>query len=264
MTTVAGERSAPAPTLGEQLPWWIGLCLVAVFAWVVTIAQAHHMGVGPGTMGLSLAAFLVVWVVMMAAMMFPSVAPMATVWIRSVAARPTRAERFGGIVEFLGGYMIAWAAFGVLVFVVLLGAQRLVDQAPDAAKWVGAGIFAAAGIYQLSPLKSRCLKHCRSPIGSLFHYASYHGPLRDLRVGIHHGAYCVGCCWGLMILLVAVGTMNVPAMIGLAGVILIEKVWRYGAPFSVAVGILLLVAAALAPFMPWLLPGLRASTMPVM
>ena len=222
------------------------------------------MGVGPGTMGLSLIAFLIVWVVMMTAMMFPSVAPMATVWIRSVAARPTRGERFGGIAEFLGGYLIVWSAFGVVVYIALIGAQRMVDQAPDAAKWVGAGIFAAAGIYQLSPLKSKCLRHCRSPMGSLFHYASYHGPVRDLRVGMHHGAYCVGCCWGLMILLVAVGAMNVPAMILLAGVILIEKVWRYGAPFSIAVGILLIVAAVLAPFAPWLLPGLQPPAMPMM
>jgi predicted metal-binding membrane protein len=214
-------------------------------------------------MGLSLLAFLVVWVVMMAAMMFPSVAPMATVWIRSVAARPTRAKRFGGIAEFLGGYLIAWVAFGVLVYIALLGAQHLVGQSPEAAKWVGAAIFAAAGIYQLSPLKNKCLKHCRSPMGSLFHYASYHGPFRDLRVGMHHGAYCVGCCWGLMILLVAVGAMNVPAMIILAGVILIEKVWRYGAPFSIAIGIVLLVAAALAPFSPWLLPGLQPPAMPM-
>lgn len=246
------------------MPWWIGLCLFAVFAWVVTIAQAHDMGVGPGTMGLSLWAFLVVWVVMMAAMMFPSVAPMATAWIRSVAARPTRAERVSGAAQFLGGYMVAWAAFGVAVFVVLLGAQRLVEDAPTAAKWVGAAIFAAAGIYQLTPLKGACLRHCRSPIGSLFHYASYKGHVRDLRVGMHHGLYCVGCCWGLMILLVAVGAMNVPAMIALAGVILIEKVWRYGAPFSIAVGVVLVVAAVLAPFVPWLLPGLRPPSMPMM
>ena len=215
-------------------------------------------------MGLSLSAFLLVWVVMMAAMMLPSVAPMATTWIRSVAVRPTRAQRFGGIAQFLGGYLIAWTSFGVLVYLVLLGAQRVANRTPTAAKWAGAGIFLAAGIYQLTPLKSVCLRHCRSPIGSLFHYASYHGPLRDLRVGMHHGAYCVGCCWGLMIVLVAVGAMNVPVMIALAGVILIEKVWRYGARFSIAVGILLCVVAVLAPFVPWFLPGLRAPSAPMM
>jgi predicted metal-binding membrane protein len=219
------------------------------------------MGVGPGTMGLSLLTFLIVWVVMMAAMMFPSVAPLATIWIRSVGARPARGERLSGFMQFIGGYLIAWTAFGLLVYVFLLGTQRLVEDAPSAAKWVGAAIFAGAGIYQLTPLKSACLRHCRSPIGSLFHYASYRGPARDLRVGAHHGLYCVGCCWGLMILLVAVGAMNVPVMIVLAGVILIEKVWRHGATFSIAVGVLLLIAAVLAPFVPWLLPGLRAAPM---
>jgi predicted metal-binding membrane protein len=219
------------------------------------------MGVGPGTMGLSLLTFLIVWVVMMAAMMFPSVAPLATIWIRSVGARPARGERLSGFMQFIGGYLIAWTAFGLLVYVFLLGTQRLVEDAPSAAKWVGAAIFAGAGIYQLTPLKSACLRHCRSPIGSLFHYASYRGPARDLRVGAHHGLYCVGCCWGLMILLVAVGAMNVPVMIVLAGVILIEKVWCHGATFSIAVGVLLLIAAVLAPFVPWLLPGLRAAPM---
>ena len=248
-------------SLSDLLPWWIGLCLIAALAWVATITWAGPMGVGPGTMGLSLAAFLFVWVVMMAAMMFPSVAPMAFVWIRSVAARPTTRGRVVGVASFLSGYLLAWAAFGVAVYVVLLSAGRLAEDAPDVARWAGAAIFAVAGVYQLTPLKSACLRHCRTPVGSLFHYASYKGTGRDLRVGIHHGLYCVGCCWGLMIVLVAVGAMNVPAMVSLAGVILIEKVWRHGAAFSRAVGVFLLVAAALVPFIPSLLPGLRAVPM---
>ena len=245
----------------QYLPWWVGLCLLAALAWVVTIAWAGPMGVGPGTMGLSLSGFLVVWVVMMAAMMFPSVAPMAIIWIRSVAARPTRRERVAGVTSFLAGYLLAWAAFGVVVFVLLRGADRLVMEAPDVARWTGAAIFAVAGIYQLTPLKGGCLRHCRTPIGSLIHYASCSGRARDLRVGVHHGAYCVGCCWGLMIVLVAVGAMNIPAMVALAGVIFIEKVWRHGAGFSKAVGVALLVLAALVPFVDALLPGLHAAPM---
>lgn len=236
--------------------------MLAAFAWSVTIVQATAMGVEPGTMGLSLASFLVVWVVMMAAMMFPSVAPMATVWIRSVSARPTAPERAGGIALFLAGYLVAWTAFGVAAYVALRLAGELVDTAPEAARWIGAAIFAVAGAYQLSPLKDVCLRHCRSPVGSLFHYASFRGPARDLRVGIHHGAYCVGCCWGLMILLVAVGTMNVPAMIALTAVIFVEKIWRYGRGFSAAVGVALLAAAVAAPWTPWLLPGLHMAGMP--
>jgi predicted metal-binding membrane protein len=254
-------RPPPGVSLSDLLPWWIGLCVVAALAWVATITWAGSMGVGPGTMGLSLAGFLFVWVVMMAAMMFPSVAPMAIFWIRSIAARPTRPERVVGVAVFLVGYILAWTAFGVAVYAVLLGAGRLVEDAPAAARWAGAAIFAVAGVYQLTPLKGACLRHCRSPVGSLFHYASYRGRARDLRVGMHHGLYCVGCCWGLMIVLVAVGAMNVPAMVALAGVILIEKVWRHGPVFSRAVGLALLVVAALVPFFPSLLPGLHAVPM---
>jgi predicted metal-binding membrane protein len=208
-------------------------------------------------MGLSLVAFLALWVVMMTAMMFPSVAPMVVVWIRSISARPTRTARVSGVAEFLGGYMVSWAAFGLLAYLALLAADRVVGGSPTTAKWVGAGIFLLAGVYQLTPLKGACLRHCRSPIGSLFHYASFKGPARDLRVGMHHGLYCVGCCWGLMIVLVAVGAMNIAVMAALAAVILIEKIWRYGRPFARAVGITLLVLAVSALFMPRLLPGLH-------
>ena len=214
--------------LRQIVPWWIALCLLAALAWAVTVIQARGMGVGPGTMGLSLAAFLALWVVMMTAMMFPSVAPMVVMWIRSVSARPTRSARVTGVAGFLCGYLVAWAAFGLLAYGVLIGTDRLVDGSPSTVKWAGAGIFLLAGIYQLTPLKRACLRHCRSPIGSLFHYASFKGPARDLRVGMHHGFYCVGCCWGLMIVLVAVGAMNIAVMAALAAVILVEKVWRYG------------------------------------
>ena len=265
MRTKAETRVDASSPLGiplrQLLPGWIGLCLIAALAWAATIAWAGTMNVGPGTMGMSLATFLPIWVVMMAAMMFPSVAPMAIVWIRSVAARPSSRDRVVGIASFLAGYLCAWAAFGAAVYVVLLGAGRLANDAPGTVRWVGAAIFAVAGVYQLTPLKGACLRHCRTPLGSLFHYASYKGPVRDLRVGIHHGLYCVGCCWGLMIVLVAVGAMNIPVMVTLAGVILIEKVWRHGTAFSRVIGVSLLVIAALMLIFPSLVPGLTATPM---
>jgi predicted metal-binding membrane protein len=221
------------------------------------------MGAGLGTMGLSLAGFLVIWVVMMAAMMFPSVAPMAAAWIRTMSVRPTRGARVMGITSFLGGYLLAWAAFGAMVYVVLCLADRLAGEVPTAARWTGAAVFAVAGIYELTPLKSVCLRHCRSPLGSVVHYASYSGPARDLRVGVHHGLYCVGCCWGLMIVLVAVGAMNIPAMVALAGVIFLEKVWRHGAGFAIAVGVVLLAVAVFTVFSTALVPGLREPMAPM-
>jgi predicted metal-binding membrane protein len=242
----------------------VGLCVLAALAWIVTLDQANGMGIGPGTMGLTFLTFLAFWVVMMAAMMLPSVAPMVIVWVRSVSARATAWQRVTGVAQFLAGYLIVWAGFGVLAYVAFVGAGRLVDSSPTAARWVGASIFAIAGIYQLTPLKEVCLRHCRSPVGSLFHYASFRGPARDLRVGMHHGAYCVACCWGLMIVLIAVGAMNIALMAALAVVILIEKVWKYGRPFSIAVGGVLLLAAALAPWHPWLIPGLHMASTTMM
>lgn len=260
----ARPSAAPGLPLRQLIPGWTALCLVAVFAWTATLAWGGPMGAGAGTMGLSLSRFLVVWVVMMAAMMLPSVGPTAILWIRSVGARPSRRARVAGVTTFLGGYLIGWAAFGAGVYVILLGTGRLANGEPRVARWVGVAIFLAAGVYQLTTLKAACLHRCRTPLGSLLKYASVRGRWRDLRVGVRHGLYCVGCCWGLMIVVVAVGAMNVPAMVALAGVILVEKLWRYGRAFSLAAGVVLLGLAALAPFIPALLPGLTMSPAPGM
>ena len=190
---------------------------------------------------------------------------MVIVWIRSVSVRATAWERVNGVTQFLAGYLIVWAGVRRPRVSSRSSARDGWSIAsPDAAKWVGAAIFAVAGIYQLTPLKEACLRHCRTPVGSLFHYASFRGPARDLRVGIHHGAYCVACCWGLMIVLIAVGAMNIAVMAALAVVILIEKVWKHGRPFSMVVGVALLVIAAFAPWHPGLLPGLHMASTTMM
>jgi predicted metal-binding membrane protein len=120
-------------------------------------------------------------------------------------------------------------------------------------------VFAACGVYQLSRLKDRCLAHCRSPLALLLHYGSYKGRSRDLRAGAHHGAYCLGCCWGLMVILIAVGVMNIAAMIGLAAVVLVEKTWRWGALAGRVAGVATLGLAVAIIWLPWLAPGLHAA-----
>ena len=240
---------------------WVVLLSLAGLAWAVTAQQARGMGIGPGTMGLALPLFLGMWVAMMAAMMFPSVAPVAILWTRSIARRSEGAERAMRMGTFVGGYLVAWTAYGGLAFAALIGTQHLVDASPEAAKWLGVSIFAAAGIYQLTPLKSACLRHCRSPMMQLLEYSKYRGTARDLRVGIHHGLYCVGCCWGLMVTLVAVGVMNVAAMVALAAVIFVEKLWRRGEVFSQVVGVAFLAIALAAAFHPSLLPALHSNQM---
>jgi predicted metal-binding membrane protein len=261
-----GAGAGPAQALPPRqlaVPW-AAVAALAALAWAVTIILARHMGNGPGTMGLTLLPFLGLWVVMMAAMMLPSVAPVAMLWARLIAgasAGPGRAVRMG---LFLGGYLLAWAVAGAAAFAVLTGTGRLLTASPAVARGLGVAIFTVAGIYQFTPWKDWCLRRCRSPVGALMYYAGFKGHGRDLRVGLHHGATCTGCCWGLMIVLVAVGVMNIVVMAALAVVILTEKLWRYGKPFAQAVGVVLVAVGVLAIWFHWLLPGLHAAVMPTM
>jgi predicted metal-binding membrane protein len=243
---------------------WLAVTAFAAVAWVVTVILARKMGNGPGTMGLALAPFLGLWVVMMAAMMLPSVAPVAVLWTRLISGASAGAGRVMRMSAFLTGYLLTWAAIGAVAFAALAGTGRLLTASPVAAKWLGAAIFIAAGSYQLTPWKDWCLRRCRSPIGALMYYLGFKGRSRDVRVGFHHGATCAGCCWGLMIVLIAVGVMNVAVMAALAVVILVEKLWRYGKPFGQAVGVVLVAVGVLAIWFPWLLPGLHVSAMPPM
>jgi predicted metal-binding membrane protein len=243
---------------------WIALAALAAGAWAVTIILARTMGNGPGTMGLALLPFLGLWVVMMAAMMLPSVAPVAVLWTRLISGASAGIGRGMRMSLFLSGYLVVWAAFGAVAFAALTGSARLLTASPAAAKWLGVAIFILAGVYQLTPWKDWCLRRCRSPIGALMYYVGFRGPSRDVRVGLHHGATCAGCCWGLMIVLIAVGVMNVAVMAALGVVIFAEKLWRYGKPFGKAIGAVLVAAGVLAIWFPWLLPGLHAAAMPAM
>jgi predicted metal-binding membrane protein len=238
---------------------WILMVLLAGSAWVLTVAQSHDMAMEPGTMGLALPLFLLLWVIMMVAMMFPSMAPVAITWARAIGRQSAGAARAARIAQFAGGYLIAWTAFGLVAYGALAATATLVDGSPEAGRWLGAAAFLLAGLYQFGPLKRVCLLHCRNPLSHLVRYARFRPWARDLRVGAHHGLYCVGCCWGLMIVLLPLGVMNVAAMAALAAVIFLEKLWRWGPWLTWAVGITFLVLAALAPFQEWLLPGLRMS-----
>ncbi len=268
MTDQAGPIPATRPVQAlppRQLALpWLAAAAVAVAAWAITVMKARDMGNGPGTMGLALLPFLGLWIVMMSAMMLPSVAPVAVLWTRSISGTSTGPGRVARMSMFLGGYLLAWAACGAVAFAVLAGTGRLPAASPTAAKWLGVAIFLTAGVYQLTPWKDWCLRRCRSPLGALMHYLGFRGRSRDVRVGLHHGATCAGCCWGLMIVLIAVGVMNLAVMAGLAAVIFAEKLWRHGKLFGQAVGILLVAAGILAVWFPWLLPGLHVTAMPVM
>ncbi|PPS71048.1 MULTISPECIES: DUF2182 domain-containing protein [Streptomyces] len=264
-TSVLVSVRSPAPTGsgGGLLPArelavaWSLVVLITVPAWVLTVGQARGMGVEPGTMGLALPLFLLLWLAMMAAMMLPSMAPVALTWVRGLVRRSSGWSRAGHIVEFVGGYLLVWTAFGLLAYVALDFTGDLVAEQPTAGRWIGAGAFLLAGLYQLGPLKNVCLRHCRDPMSQLVRYAGFRQPARELRVGLHHGGYCAGCCAGLMVVLIPLGVMNVAVMAGLAVVIFAEKLWSRGPLLAGVVGVVFLVLAVLAPFQDWLLPGLQ-------
>jgi predicted metal-binding membrane protein len=185
------------------------------------------MGMMTSVGGLSLPTFVGIWTLMMAAMMLPGVAPVASLYARMV-----RSNRWWRLVLFAFGYLLIWAATSLPAFGVVLAGANLARIQPFTAQVASSAIFVLAGAYQLSPLKRRCLEHCRSPLALLLHYGSYAGRLRDLRVGLHHAAYCVGCCFGLMLVLIGLGAMNLVAMLVLVGVILLEKYWTRGVALS--------------------------------
>lgn len=229
------------------------LLAAGALAWVGTVAwaESRHMGAMPGTMGFGLPAFVAMWALMMAAMMLPSVWPFVAVYAHTV--QRDRGLRVGALAA---GYLLVWAATGVVAYAVARAFGHLAAEHHSLARAAAVTTFAAAGVYQLTPLKTRCLSHCRSPLAHLFHYASFRGRLRDVRAGLYHGAFCLGCCWSLMLMLVAFGVMNVPAMIGLALVIALEKTWRHGERLARAVGVAALVYAAALLVTPSLAPGL--------
>ena len=245
-------------TLWRLTPQAAVLLIAAAIAWVAIVAWSGLGAPMTGTMDLALPAFLVAWTVMMAAMMLPSVAPVASLYARSISGR--RALR---LTMFTSGYLIVWASAGVLAFALGAFIARLAEGDLRLGTAAGVVAYLGCGLYQLSPLKYRCLAHCRSPLSLFLKYSSYRGSLRDLRVGAHHGAYCLGCCWGLMVVLLALGAMSVVPMLILAAVVITEKLWSRGEAFSRVVGVVSVGLAIATIWIPDLAPGFmsRLATM---
>ncbi len=189
--------------------------------------------VGPGP----LAGFLGLWVGMSAAMMLPSAAPTISLFALARGDRERSASLPTAV--FVAGYLLAWTALGLAAYGV---ARGLGGASPLDAMWsrrLEAAAFAAAGLYELTPLKSACLRHCRSPLGFLVRRRR----TSALRLGLEHGGVCVGCCAGLMLVLVALGAMNLAWMALVAGLIILQKVLPYGDRASLPFGIAFLVVA---------------------
>ena len=251
------ERVTAAPTslsLQRYAPQLLVLLVGAGAAWAFTVDRARGMGGMPGTMGMDLLAFIAMWGLMMTAMMLPSAAPFAALYGRTFDSRPVRRT-----IEFVGGYLLVWTLIGVPAFGLAWLAGEAARAQPAVGTALAVTVFAVAGLYQLTSLKYRCLSHCRTPMGDMIHYASYRGPLRDLRVGAHRGLFCFSCCWSLMALMAAFGFMNLWAMVAIATIVAIEKLWSRGEAFGRFTGGVALVLAIVVIFVPDVAPGLAGS-----
>jgi predicted metal-binding membrane protein len=239
----------------------------ALVAWVVAVARMRGMDDGPGTDLGGLGWYVGIWVTMMAAMMLPSVAPMVLLFARVSRERSRRGWALVPTWIFLTGYFVVWTVYGLAAY----GAYRVISSVgSDLLAWDGAGPWvagcavAAAGVYELTPLKQLCLRHCRSPLH--FVLSGWRsGRLGAVRMGVEHGAYCVGCCWGLMVILFALGAMSLLWTTVVAVLIFVQKLspgaQRLSVPLAVAlVGFGVWVAAA-----PDRVPGLtRPGSRPAM
>ena len=261
MSVTAGHARTRPPLLRFTPQLVVLLCASAVL-WATVLVRSPAAPPSPsaspmdgmaamtGTMGLSLAGFATMWSLMMAAMMLPSVAPVASLYARSV-----RTNRGLRLATFTAGYLAVWAVSAVPGWAAL----RAVDRLQGHGTWatvMASGVFAAVGLWQLSPLKEQCLRHCRSPFAQLLEYGSYRGALRDLRVALHHGATCLACCWALMAVFVVAGAMNLVAMVVLTAVVAAEKLHPRGELVGPVTGVLALGAAVAVWWVPALAPGI--------
>jgi predicted metal-binding membrane protein len=245
--TAAGGLAPAFAAVRARLVLVAALFALAAAGWWWTADRMRGMDEGPWTGLGTVGWFLGIWVVMMAAMMFPSVAPTIALYSRMTRQRSPLSPLL-----FAGGYLVTWAGAGLVAFALggVLGRMPGDLLAWDrAGRWIAGGTLVVAAVYELTPLKDVCLGKCRSPLGLLL------GSWRDgrrgaFRMGARNGAWCVGCCWALMASLFALGVMSVVWMAFVAALIALEKTlpWRRAATYGTAVVLLVLgVMLFLAP-----------------
>jgi predicted metal-binding membrane protein len=256
----ASLRRAPALPELIRLGLIGTLLLLAAIGWLVTDERMAGMDMGPATDPGTLGFWVTAWVVMMAAMMFPSIAPMVLMYVRIQGGKRAKGQEaaFGATAVFVAGYLLTWSTAGLVGYTVLWAGHEL---SPGFLAWDQAGpyvagaVILAAAIYQLTPLKDVCLTKCRSPFDFLL-TAWRPGRVGALRMGIEHGGWCVGCCWALMAALIALGVMSVGWMVFVAALIAVEKLLPWRAVANRSVAILLGVLALAVAFAPGAVPGL--------
>ena len=236
------------------------LLALALGAWGVLIWQSGMMDEDAMglTMGMSAPLFMALWAAMMVAIMFPTAAPMILTFAKVQTTRRERGQQFVPVWLFVGAYIALWSATGLVAYIV----GRLGDDLANSSSWVmdnagriGGLALLLAGLYQLSPLKTKCLSKCRSPMS--FVLGGWRdGRLGAIRMGLEHGVYCLGCCWLLFAILFPLGMMNIAILALITALIFAEKslaigptVARIAAAALVAYGIIVLVLPSTLPTM---------------
>ena len=237
-------------TLRSRTTLVASLLVAALVAWIVSVQRMRGMDAGPGTDLGALGWFVGIWVTMMAAMMLPSAMPTTLMFARVRGSASTAA--------FVVGYLLAWTALGLAAYAIYRGVR---DAGSSFLAWddhgplVAGGALVAAGLYQLTSLKTACLRHCRSPLHVLLH--GRRGQLGAVWMGVEHGGYCVGCCAGLMLALFALGVMSLFWMAVVAVAILVEKVLPGGERFARLLAVVLVALGIWVAVSPASVPGLK-------
>jgi predicted metal-binding membrane protein len=204
----------------------------------------HHDALSGGPIVLEAGLFAAGWLLMIVAMMLPSSIPLVMTFGMLVRRRP-HPERL--VVLLLAGYTLVWGGFGLAAWV----GDRAVHAVVEALPWLAehpqliiATTLLAAGLWQFSPLRDRCLDECRSPLGFVMNRWRGTSVQREaLTMGIAHGAFCVGCCWSLMLVMFGIGLGSLSAMLVLGGLTAIEKNMPWGQRLSRPLGVVLILAA---------------------
>jgi predicted metal-binding membrane protein len=264
MASIAQQR--PERPMRFQVGVFASLLGLAALAWLLTRERMVGMDAGPGTDPGGLGFYLVSWVVMMGAMMFPSIVPMAVAFGVLQRRREDRGsvDRAVSSWMFHGGYLLTWTAFGLLAYGLYVGVRAFAIPALSwhrGGPYLAGAVLLAAAIYQLTPTKDACLRRCRSPLDFvLTHWRD--GPAGALRLGVVHGAWCVGCCWGLMAALFALGVMSLTWMLAIAGLIAIEKLLPFRELANRLVALTLLALALGVSLAPQHVPSLTLPDSP--
>jgi predicted metal-binding membrane protein len=237
---------------------------VAALAWAYTVYLAHdmgnmHMGMGmamPKMQSWSLMDFVsmfLMWAVMMVAMMVPTAAPMILIFANVNRKRQEQERPYVPTAVFLSGYLLVWTGFSVLATLAQWGLHEAALLSPmmvSTSSILGGILLLAAGIFQWTPLKYACLKHCRSPLSFLMTdwREGYRGALI---MGLRHGGYCTGCCWFLMALLFVAGVMNLLWVATITAFVLVEKAVPRGDLVGRIAGVALCIAGLIMLVQVW-------------